>query len=620
MLKKMYLWLFCIVMLLVPQGMVYASEVEDVKLDVVTDFNGEERREIVGDGYKLVVYGDVVTEICVYSPADVIIPEGIVEINGRVSSTPKYLRSIVIPDSVVTIGVNAFMGCSGMTDVTLPAGLQCIGAGTFYGCSSLTNIILPDTVQTIQGQAFYGCTNLKTINIPSGVSSICAKTFYNCSKLKTVTIPESVTEIQDYAFYGCSSLNTITMPSNLTTIGKYAFQNCTALSAFTFPARMTKIDNYSFSGCTNLKEITVPTNITSIGTSAFANCSGLVTAVIPKEVTMIGANAFAGCGATFKIVSTLGSYAIEYAKDEDNHLAYIMTDSVEQAYVTLSASEYQYDGTQKKPSVNVVVYNKTLVNGRDYTLAYKNNVKSGTASVVITGIDAYTGTFTKTYTIRPATLTKATATLSRTSYTYNGDIKKPGVVVKWNGKSLKNGTDYKVTYKNNRNIGTATVVVTGIGNYKDSISKEFKITVNVGTKFTAKNQNYKITNVAKKEVAFTGIKNVSAKTITIPKTIKYGGVSFKVTSIADNALKNKKKLTKVTIESNVKTIGKNAFYGCKNLKTIIVKSKNIKSVGKSAFKGINTKAKIKVPAAKFNTYKRIMKAKGQGEKVTITKN
>lgn len=74
--------------------------------------------------------------------------------------------------------------------------------------------------------------------------------------------------------------------------------------------------------------------------------------------------------------------------------------------------------------------------------------------------------------------------------------------------------------------------------------------------------------------------------------MKLDGINYKVTAIANNACKNNVKLKKLTIGKNVKTIGKQAFYGCKNLKRITVKSKKLtsKNVGAKAFKGVSKKA------------------------------
>ena len=84
-------------------------------------------------------------------------------------------------------------------------------------------------------------------------------------------------------------------------------------------------------------------------------------------------------------------------------------------------------------------------------------------------------------------------------------------------------------------------------------------------------------------------------------------------------IKNNNNLKKITIGSNITKIGVGAFKGCKNLKTITIKSKNLKSVGKNAFKGINPKAKIKVPSSCLEKYKKLLAKKGQKSSVKITK-
>lgn len=100
-------------------------------------------------------------------------------------------------------------------------------------------------------------------------------------------------------------------------------------------------------------------------------------------------------------------------------------------------------------------------------------------------------------------------------------------------------------------------------------------------------------------------KNV--KSITIPSTVTVKGVNCKVTAIADNALKGQKKLKKITIGSNVITIGKKAFFGCKNLKKIVIKSKGLKKIGAKAFAKISQDAKIKLPKNKKKAYSKLLK-------------
>lgn len=134
-----------------------------------------------------------------------------------------------------------------------------------------------------------------------------------------------------------------------------------------------------------------------------------------------------------------------------------------------------------------------------------------------------------------------------------------------------------------------------------------------------KTGSYIITRSEKKEVAYKAPANKNAKTITIPATIKVKGVTYKVTKIADNSFKNNNKITKITIGENIVSIGKNAFYGCKKLKTITIRSKKLtsKTVSKNAFKGLTKITTIKVPKNKLTAYKKLLKKKGLSSKVKV---
>ena len=187
-----------------------------------------------------------------------------------------------------------------------------------------------------------------------------------------------------------------------------------------------------------------------------------------------------------------------------------------------------------------------------------------------------------------------------------------------------------------------------------------------GTKFTQNGITYKVTksDTRKGEVSYVNTTN-KLKTITIPKTVKNGKFTYKVTAIENNAFKKNTKVTKIVISSNVTTIGASAFEGCtkltnviigknvtkigdkafkgcKSLKKVTIPAKvtiigkeafqscgklanitistaKLKTVAKNAFKGIKSNAKIKVPSKKFTAYKKLLKGKGQGKKVRITK-
>ena len=147
--------------------------------------------------------------------------------------------------------------------------------------------------------------------------------------------------------------------------------------------------------------------------------------------------------------------------------------SITKASVTLSTSTYAYDGKAKKPGVTVKLNGKTLKNGTDYTVSYSNNTKVGTAKVTITGKGNYTGSVSKTYSIKNNFKKATVSGISTKAFT--GKNITQSITVKYNGKTLKNGTDYTVSYSSNKNIGTATVKITGKGSYTGTITKTFKI-------------------------------------------------------------------------------------------------------------------------------------------------
>ena len=147
--------------------------------------------------------------------------------------------------------------------------------------------------------------------------------------------------------------------------------------------------------------------------------------------------------------------------------------SISRASVTLSTSTYAYDGKAKKPGVTVKLNGKTLKNGTDYTVSYSNNTKVGTATVKITGKGNYTGSVSKTYSIKNDFKKATVSGISTKAFT--GKNITQSITVKYNGKTLKNGTDYAVSYSNNKNIGTATVKIAGKGSYTGTITKTFKI-------------------------------------------------------------------------------------------------------------------------------------------------
>ena len=157
---------------------------------------------------------------------------------------------------------------------------------------------------------------------------------------------------------------------------------------------------------------------------------------------------------------------------------------------------------------------------------------------------------------------------------------------------------------------------------------------------TATQARYEL-NTKKKTASLVGL-GASRTSLKMPASVKIGGISYKVTSVAAKALKGHTRIKELTIGSNVTSIGKNAFQnctemvsavigskvksigvsafqGCKKLKTITIKSTKLTAgkVGSKAFKGTPSKAEIKVPKKVKSAYKKWLVKKGFSKKAKI---
>jgi len=146
-------------------------------------------------------------------------------------------------------------------------------------------------------------------------------------------------------------------------------------------------------------------------------------------------------------------------------------------------------------------------------------------------------------------------------------------------------------------------------------------TVKVGQVIKAEGQygvfTYKVTGKDTVEVKSITAKGKTKKSVKIFNKIKASGKTWKVTSVAANALKGNKKMESLTIEKNVRKIGKNAFANCRKLKKVTIKSKKINTIGKNAFKNINKNATVKVPKAQKKKYAKLLNKAKLSKKVKI---
>ena len=250
-----------------------------------------------------------------------------------------------------------------------------------------------------------------------------------------------------------------------------AIKTCTKCNA-------TVTEKLPEKGHTAVTDKGYPATCTTAGKTDGSHCSVCNTVI--KVQTVINATGHKSSGWIVDKAASIGVKGSKHKECtvckkvlETAEIPALSRISISKASVTLSTSTYAYDGKTKTPSVTVKVNGKTLKKDTDYTVSYSNNTKVGTATVKITGKGNYTGSVSKTYSIKNNFKKATVSGISTKAFT--GKNITQSITVKYNGKTLKKGTDYTVSYSSNKNIGTATVKIAGKGSYTGTITKTFKI-------------------------------------------------------------------------------------------------------------------------------------------------
>ena len=290
-------------------------------------------------------------------------------------------------------------------------------------------------------------------------------TLHKCSVCGT-SYKDSITKATGHS-YGNS---VVTKQPTCTSEGT-AIKTCTKCNA-------TVTEKLPAKGHTAVTDKGYPATCTTAGKTDGSHCSVCNTVI--KAQTVINATGHKSSGWIVDKAASIGVKGSKHKECtvckkvlETAEIPALAKTSISKASVTLSTSTYAYDGKAKKPGVTVKLNGKTLKNGTDYTVSYSNNTKVGTATVKIMGKGNYTGSVSKTYSIKNNFKKATVSGISTKAFT--GKNITHSITVKYNGKTLKNGTDYTVSYSNNKNIGTATVKITGKGSYTGTITKTFKI-------------------------------------------------------------------------------------------------------------------------------------------------
>ena len=380
--------------------------------------------------------------------------------------------------------------------------------------SDIKSVLIENGVTSVGSSAFYGCGNLKSVTIPNSVTFISGSAFADCENLTSITIPDSVTSISGSAFENTGYYNDESNWVNkVLYIGNYLMEAKNDISgSYEIKNGTTVIAHGAFYSCEDLAEIIIPDSVIVIGNSAFKYCSltsisigngvkiigdeaflGIMTErdkvyakeiFIPESVETIGEHEVGWCwyggigGSDWMRRSTLlvveGSTAEKYAKENYFNYEIHEHDYSNNCDITcdlcgaIRTLNHTYDNGCDK---DCNICGET----RDISHTYKNVTTKATLTKngKIENKCSVCGNVKSTTVIYyPKTIT-----LSNTAYTYNGKVQTPTVTVKDSkGNTLKNGTDYKVTYeKGRKNPGKYTVRIDFIGNYSGTKRVYFTI-------------------------------------------------------------------------------------------------------------------------------------------------
>ena len=424
---------------------------------------------------------------------------------------------------------------------------KCSVCGTSYkdsttkatGHSYGNSVVTKQPTCTSEGTAIKTCTKCNAI-----FTETIAKTSHKYAD--TVVAPTCTTN--GYTLHKCSVCGTSYKDSTTKATG-HSYGNSVVTKQPTCTSEGTAIktctkcnatvtEKLPAKGHTAVTDKGYPATCTTAGKTDGSHCSVCNTVI--KVQTVINATGHKSSGWIVDKTASIGVKGSKHKECtvckkvlETAEIPALSRISISKASVTLSTSTYAYDGKAKKPGVTVKLNGKTLKNGTDYTVSYSNNTKVGTAKVTITGKGNYTGSVSKTYSIKNNFKKATVSGISTKAFT--GKNITQSITVKYNGKTLKNGTDYTVSYSSNKNIGTATVKIAGKGSYTGTITKTFKI------------------NPAKQEIQKLTAKS---KAFFVDWAQKGSATGYEIQYATNSKFTSAKKVTITNNKTDTKTISK----------------------------------------------------------------
>ena len=260
------------------------------------------------------------------------------------------LENLIIPEGVEEINSYSFCGFKTITSVSLPSTLKKIGSYAFINCLAITNVTIPSLVTEVGDYAFNACIELQTLTISENVEKIGIGAFSNCSKLEIVRIKATNAEFKSSVFNYDQALEKVYYDGTIGDWAQLSFANesanpmyntnkpmtfyildnsgsvtydganYTKLEDVIIPNTVTKIGQYTFRNFTQIKTLTVPESVTEIATYAFYQCRGLTYVELSEGLTTIGGYAFYNCHSLVRInlpstLTAINTYAFYYCYD-----------------------------------------------------------------------------------------------------------------------------------------------------------------------------------------------------------------------------------------------------------------------------------------------------------------